>query len=479
MSTTANTNFGSANQIPILTGGSGMLPEASVTIRDYFVLIEGNISGATTTTSTTLRANINSGGSPLVFGAEAMNLASDVFCRYIYKPSVPDTTATHNFQLWSNVANRFSTMCAELIVTYEFNASTTTSVCNSILIPIDIASPLGHTTSSEASRFKRSIFTVEPGTITLRQSSFRLNFNMAASPGTLGMKSGSQSYRNYTPIGNVTCGQFCLQQRIDSEGIQGAGIALVRGKNEFVLDAYCTSAINEATNIMGYILLNYTSGVGSEGIGQNTHNIYKKMLDWESLLSDKTNISNYSFSIPETNYRLIAVGFEFIQWVSTASNAITFDAQCLSGEGKGAGYYDIYADAYQADLERACTQVWMRGRDIFKRSPDDNIEERIDIETARNYRLFTTTTTSNGMICVCAYHSFTWTVSGNISGSNGVDDIVLELIRADDRLLVQTQTVAQNVTSYSFTVYNDTENYYVVGRQGSTNLGISAVSTGI
>lgn len=476
LSTTSNATFGPVTgNIPQLTGG-GILPEATVTIRNYFIQIEGNEGGAATNTDYTISVNIDSGAST-TFGNQEMAFVSDAFDRWIYDltASVPLTTASHTFQMWSSVANRCSSLAVEIIITYAFDASSTTSVLNSILIPIEISSPMGYPSGGESSRFSRDIFLTEPGTLILRQSSFRLNYNMIASPGNLWLKAGGQNYRQYVPISTgQSSGQFCTQQRIDSGSSQGAGIAISRGKNSINIDCYVTSTTIAVTNIMGYILLNYQSDIGLEGVGQNAHTVYKVLLPWDALLSDDVRPLNYSFSIPEANYWIVGTGFEFIQFVSAAGQAITFDVECLSLEGKGAGYYDIYADAYLSDAERACSQVWMRGRDIFKRFPDD-IGDRLDITIARDYRLFTTTTSANGIIAVCTYHSNTWQIIGNISGSNGVDNITLDLIRSSDKLVMQTKEVAQNAASYTFTVYNDTELYYVVAYQDSSHLGSSSV----
>lgn len=478
LSTTANSNFGTS-QIPNLTGVGGMLPESSVDIKSYFFVIEGNTNVANNATDMIVTTNVDSGTSN-AFGLIENALASDRFIRLIHwfnPASPPSTGTTHNFQLWCNVASRFNHACVDLVVTYTFDAFTTTRVVNSLQIPIEISSPLGVTTTAEASRFKRDIFVMEPGTITLHQSAYRLNWNISATPTVINTRAGGQSYRDYTSNASVACGMYSLQQRIDSGGSQGAGITLARGNNSITIDAYATNVNNQATNLMGYITLNYSSDVGSGGIGQHNHTVYKTLINWDAFLSDRVRVNNYSFSIPEANYWIVSSGFLFIQWVATASQAVTFDVECLGSEGKGGGYYDIYADAYQADAERACSLVWMRGRDVFKRFPNDNVGERLDIETARDYRLFTTTTSSNGMVVVVTYHSFSWTVSGSITNSNGVDDIVLNLIRVADNEIVQTQTVAHSATSYSFTVYNNAEQYYVTAHQDSTHKSVSQKGT--
>jgi hypothetical protein len=464
---TTAANFGTT-QIPAL---DTFLPEAGVVIRDYFFVIEGNETNQNNT-NWTLNCDI-AGASAYAFATTVAALQSDVYMRWIYKPgTIPDTSIAHNFRIWAATLGRANHVTVTLYVTYEFTLAGTTRMVNSILLPIEIASPLGYTTSAEASRFTRDIFCVEPGTITLRQSAFRINYinNVSSNQS---WRAGSQSFLTYTSVTNMACGMYSLQQRIDSGGSQGAGITLSRGRNTIVIDGYAASNANELTNINGYIILNYESDVPSEGIGAAAKTIFQNALSWNAALLEFVRINNGSFQIIESDYWLTSVGFCLTHWVATTSQAITFDVECLSGEGKGAGYYDIYVDAYQADSERGCSQVWMRGRDVFKRFPTDADPERLDIETSRDFRLFTTTASGNGIFVTVTYHTMTWEISGNIVNANGSLTTDLLLYRASDNELMQTQTLSAGTSTYTFTVYDDTEEYYVVARQNDSLVGRS------
>jgi len=466
LTTTTNSEIGT-NQIPILTGGSGMLPETGIVIRDYAFTIESN-DNMIAATDTTLSVNIDS-GTPLVFSPQEAALISDRYVRYIYRPTVPDTTAVHAFQMWANVAGRFNMATIMLTVTYEFNASTTTSILNSIQIPVEIATPLGISTSADASRFTRNISIQEPGTITLRQSSFRINFNATAPIAGINFRAGAQSYRAYTHSAGVVCGMAAFQQRIDAGSAQGAGITLARGFNAITIDGFATDTVDQMTNINGFLTINYTSDVPTAGNGAANHTIMVNLLQWDALLSDRTRINNYSIAIPEADYWIVGTGFIFYQWVATASMAVTFDVECLVGEGKGGGYYDIYADAYQSDSERACSVIWMRGRDVFKRFPTDPDPDRLDIETARDYRLFTSTATSNGLMSVITYSTPAYTVADSITGFSGTVNLTLHRASTDEKV-GETSRVGDG--AFSFPWYDNTEELYVVANDG-TNVGRS------
>ena len=470
---TTATNFGT-NQIPQLTGTGGTLPEAGVTIRNYFFLIEGNETNNNTTADFTISANID-GGTSTNFIAQECALGSDRFCRWIYAPTVPDTATTHNLRLVSTAANRCVALTVTLYITYEFTLSGTSRVLNSIVLPIEIGSPLGLTAAADASRFARDVFLVEPGTLTLRQSAVRVNYNTPANPTTINVRAGGQSYRTYNTLVNTAAGMFSLQQRIDSGSAQGAGISILRGHNSFVLDAYSTSTAVEVTNINGCIILNYESDLAAGGIGSHANSTMRVLLPWNAALSDLNRVNNYAHPITDSNYWNLSVGFLFTQWVQTASLALTYDVQCLSGESKGAGYLDIYADAYVADNERACSMVWMRGRDVYKRFPQDMDSDRVDVELARDYRLYTTATCGNGIIACITRHTLTWTAAGTISGHDPALSTNLRLVIDSTGEVLQEQTLAAGTTSFSFTVYDDTEDYYVDAYQNNTRLGRSGI----
>ena len=464
--TVADSSFGT-NQIPQLTS-SGMLPEDSVVIRDYYFIIEGNTFCNGAVTDFICSVNIDS-GTAYSFGYVENGLGSDRYFRWTWKPSVPSTTAAHDFQFWCNTATKMNHVTVTLVVTYAFNAAASTRILNSIWVPVEVSSPVGINTSAEASRFDREVFIEEPGTITMQQSAYRLNWNTSAAVAGISTRAGGQSFRGYTNLGNVICGMMSLQQRLDSGSAQGAGMTMARGRNTLVMDIYATDATDQMTNVNGYALLNYQSDKSPGGIGQHNHTVFYNMLSWDAALSDRNRINNYAIAIPETDYWLVSVGFIFYQWVATAGMAVTFDVECLSGEGKGGGYYDIYADAYQADAERACSVVFMRGRDVFKRWPQDPQSDRVNVETARDYRLFTTTTTGNGMAAFLTYHSFTFTAADSISGFSGT--VYLSLCRASDGVKV-SETTRVGDGAFSFTWYDDTEQMYVQANDG-TNVGRS------
>ena len=471
LTTTSNSNIGS-NQIPQLTS-SGLLPEASVTIRDWYIVIEGNEGVNNATTDWTLNCNIDSGGSPFAFGVQEAALASDVFCRWIYKPSVPSTTAAHQFQMWCTSAGRLNHGCITLYVTYEFNAASTTRTLVTALLPLELSTPVGITTTLDASRFRRDFLIEDPGTITLRQSAFRMHFNTTAAVAGLAWYAGSQASRAYTHVGNVVCGMYCLQQRIDAGGAQGAGISIARGRNSIVVNGFATDTTDQGTNVSGLVILNYEADVGPEGIGQNTHSVFQVVRQWDAAVADRKR-TPWKFEIAEAHYWVVAVGFQLYLWTQTAGMGISVDVEIFASEGKGGGYAELYADCYQGDNERACTLVWMRARDVYKRCPDDLDDQRIAIEVERDFRTYCTTTSAVGAFGMVTYHSFTYEVAADFNGTEAGDGsgVIVEVFMSDDGSKV-AETVSEVGGSFSALVYDNAVAHFCTAREDGTHVGRS------
>lgn len=462
LGTVANGNIGS-NQIPQLTGAGGMLPETGITIRDYFFVIEANTGNNAAGTDFQVQCNIDS-GTAFAFGITEAALATDYFTRLIFKPDIPATGAVHNFQMWSSLANRMNHASITLFVTYEFTPATSDTILVTNFVPLELGSPLGITTGAEASRFFRELSVQDPGPIVLQQSAFRFNFNTTGAIAGLRFRAAGQAYRLYTNNGSIVAGMFTLQQRIDSGGAQGAGITLSRGFNEIVVDGYATDTLDQATNLNGYIILNYHAAKSASGlVGDHPHMMQRILSPWNALLQDRVRTNSFALDIPETDYWISAAGFSYLVWASTAANALTFDVEVLSGEGKGAGYLDIYADAVQTDAERGCSIVFMRGRDVFKRYPTDRDSDRLDIETARAYRLYNAATAGSGMYAFLTLHRFKFLATGTVTGFTGT--VTITLHRAANDAAIGEVTRAGDGT-YSIPWYDNTSPVYVTVTDG-------------
>lgn len=451
------------NQIPLL---DTFLPEDSIVIRDYYIIMEGNQSAVNpTTTDITLSFKIDS-GAEYNTGTQEKALASDIFVRNIWSLTYdyPSTSSQHSFKFWANVAS-FDCTTFTLVVTYEFNATNTTTVLNSIIIPMEVGSPMG--LDAMPSRFSRYLMIQEPETIIFKQSSVRINYNAVAPVAGLNIRVGSQTYRNYNISANVNCGMNSFQQRIDSGSAAGAGLSLARGRNSLVLDMYRTDTADDPTNLNGYFLINYHSGKATDGVGAHSHTIFYNLFQWDALLSDRL-ITTFTYYLPNSdNYWINGIGVLSIIWDGVAGNAFTMDVEVKEGEGKGGGYEDLYADAIQSDAERRCSMVWMRGRDVFKRHPKDPDPDRIDANLSRTYRFFTPVTTQQGIEGVITYHNISYPISGVCTNYGGDGEgLVVNFFRAFDDTKILSLTTTTGGT-FSDLWYDNTEYIYCVIRDSN------------
>ena len=474
LATAVNSQIG-VNQIPQLTGVGGILPENTVEIVDYAFIIEANESNSNAT-DFTVTASIDSGAAT-AFGIQECALISSRYLRWVYKPAVPATGAAHSFHLWSSVINSLAGACIELVITYKFNVAATTRVLNSICIPLELDSPIGNTTAADKSRVTRDIIVSDKGAITLRQSAFRLHAN-SNSAVNVGVAVGAQANRSYTFGVGLMCGGGALQQRIDDGSAQGAGLTLARGRNSLTIDVFGNSASVLLTNASGFVILNYESDKETLP-GANTHTMYKLFDAWDALGRGFKSYSARSIAIPEANYLLASLGFMTYMWANIANMSVIFDAEYQAAEGPGAGWEKIYSDTYISDAELGCSKVFFRARDAFRRFPQDTISGRMDVETNRQWRMWTTANTQRGTISIHSTHAITSTVAGSISGHDAGLATEVKLIDEATNEVMQIANLAAGVTAFSFTVYNDVIEYFVDVYQDDTHVGRSALAPAV
>lgn len=467
---TSATEFGT-NQVPQLTS-SGFLPENSVTIRDYFFLIEGQ-EGSLSTVDFTINVKLDS-ESAVAFGTQECALQSPAYCRWIWSRTsdFPSTTAAHQFYIWTpgvDVSNlKLHHVAVTLVITYEFNAPDTTTVLNTIFLPLFFE----HNNGANIGRCKTDFFIEEPGTITLKQSGVRLNVPYI-SVGKINV--GSQAQRTYTNSSTGYCME-CWQQRIDSGSAQGAGITLGRGLNTLTVDA--TASNNYSYNINGYAVINYHSSKHSNGVGAHNHTVFYLMRQWDAAGAKLVTVSSFNPTIASTNYYVNAVGFFLYLWRSDVQG-FGISVEYKSGEGKGGGAENCFNSftASNGTVLISESVTFYKIEDLFKKCPTDPNANSIDLKTSRNYIYSSALNTQLGMGMMVTYHCIPYTISGKITGYTGDGSgITVNAYRSDnDQLIGVTTTIAGGY--FFITWYDDVINVYCEARQDSTHLGRSANST--
>lgn len=448
------------------------LPETSKVYRNMYIIVQGNEHRNAATTDHTM--TINLGASTVTTGNYEGALASDRWFRYVWNLTAAGfvaTGATQNFQLSATVARVNHPQCYA-VITYEYNETTSTSIMNSVMLPLDVDAPFGGTTASDYQRATRDFFIQEPGTITTNKVAFYPFWSQVAAIGGLNMRIGTGAFVTYTDTASVLCGTNGAMVRNDS------AFTLVHGRNSLNFDVYRTDTADFGWNASGFWIINYTSDKHSTGSGAHNHTVFWGLLqNGTAAAANNWDVAANSIIIPEASHYITAIGSRLITLLSsTPPGGISIAIERLSAEG-GIQWERIFGDIKQTDVEIGTFYSWSQSKFLFKRWPNDPDSDRIDIETNRRWRInlpqSSTTNTSGwvGVSQVITYHSITYTVSGTVSGSSG-GTVTLNLHRATSGEKVLSTTRTGNGT-YSFTWYDNTEDLFVEARESGTLLGRS------
>lgn len=458
------------------------LPEASKVYRDMFIWFGANRHGGSSTTDTVVSHQIDS-ATAVTTGIHEGAMASDIWTEHIFKPTFT-TDATHEYRAWVSTGALTAYSCPQvyLVVTYEFNPSTTTSVMNSVLLPMEWESPAGGSSADDFQRAKRNLNIQEPGTITLQRMALLIDYEQPVSlASNVRLRIGTGSWeQQLNTIGVVVGGQCGFMIRNDS------AISLARGNNVLQADAYSASVNLTPYNMSSLWIINYTSGKHTDGVGAHNHTVYYNIHTHGTGAAVARTISAATpfIEIPETNYFINGAGmiFEYITNGTVNNTGVIIQAEKLVSEG-GLEWASVYVDSNACDPEIGIHRNYAQARTLFNRWTNDADPNRLDIEASRRFR---TAISDIGLTAACAYHerlsslvtyhTITKTISGvtyNKDGNAlGSCDVLLFRDTGSSNLeLIQKTTSNASTGAYSFTVYDDTINYAIASRKtGSPNV---------
>lgn len=452
------------------------LPESTKTYRQVFLVVQGNTHNATSAVDHTM--TLNFGASTVTTGNYEAALGSDRFFRYVWNLTAAGwstTGSTQTFQASATVA-RVNHFQAYLVVTYEFDPSASTTVMNSLMLPMDLASPMGGTTSSDYQRGTRELFIQEPTTITTSRVAYYVFWQQIAAISTLNMRIGTGTFTAYTDAASVTCGTNAAMVRNDT------AFTLARGRNTLNFDVYRSDTTDFGWNISGFWIVNYTSGKATAGVGAHNHTI-EWSLAQNGTAAAATNYTDAASApvIPETEYFITAAGNHLIVQPSgtVALSGMAILIERLAAEG-GIEWEPIYIDSSQTDPEIGVFFAYAQSRTFFKRWPgDDYAGNRVDIETARRRRVHINGSTAvAGWISlnlIFTYHSITYTISGTVSGSSGGTVTIGAWRPGTGEKLLQTSRTGNG--TYSLTWYDNTESVFTEAYESGTLVGRSDTGT--
>jgi len=443
------------------------LPEDSKTYRSISVVLISNTMSASTTdfTNTYELSSLGTHTTGIYEGA----LNSDRFVRYIWDiTSYITTNTTHTFNVHSSLTGTMDCPLTYMVVTYEFDASTTTSVMNSLQLPMEIDSPMG---GNLAANFQRSTreFWVEETNPVRQKLAFYMFWQTPANDAGLNARIGTGSFVAYTQAGSqVVCGNKSLMIRNDAP----TGVSFARGRNTLQMDCYNTSTTVRGGNVGGFWILNYTSDVHADGVGAHNHTVLYPVFTQGTAGATQQYITTADApTIPEANYFVNTLGFHFNFMQGVTQQGITIKAERLAAGEGGLIFERIYSDISQHDNELGVYDVWCTARSFFNRWAGDADSSRLDLETNRRYIINSSNavTWANHLIMIVTYHSITFTAADSITGFTGTVDIGLHRSASGEKVL---ETTRSGDGAYSFTWYDDTEELFVSADDG-TNVGRS------
>lgn len=467
--TTLPTTKTSHDTVPAL---DTYLPEASKTYRNIHIITQAN-ANQSAATGHTVTYELTSLGTHTTGNYESA-LATDRWTRYIWNiTSYITTNTTHTFNVWSSLTARHHSMQAWMVVTYEFDASSTTSVMNSLLLPMEVDSPMGGTSAADFQRSTRELM-VQEASPSLNKLAFYMTWQATGNVAGLNARVGTGSFVAYTNTGSgLIGGNKGLMIRNDAP----TGLTFARGRNTLMMDVYNTSATQRGGNVGGFWILNYTSDKHADGVGAHNHTIL-----WPMYTEDTTaaiqwkNTAAGGLNIPETNYYISALGFELKAMIGTASQGISIKTERLAAGEGGLIFEPIYADIGQSDTEMGLVACYAQARILFYRWTDDTVADstRLNPEAARRYVMNSGNAVAhwNSLIMMVTYHSITYTITDSISGFTGTVDIGLHRVGSGEKVLTTSRS---GDGSFSFTWYDNTEELYTEANDG-TNVGRSADS---
>jgi hypothetical protein len=470
------------NQVPQLTSG-GLLPEASITIRDmWFEVWLTDASDDTTDHALELSLDGEAGVS---FGTWEMGQGTRTRRLFVvWKRADMSPTAAHAFKARSTTANRFYALNVDLMVAYEYDEATTTTVLTSCVLDMPQVATVGYPNDALTDAYRSRLkFLVEEASVTLKQSAIRVQFNSMSfsTDPVIQVRAGSQSVRGYTVSaaisydGNAVLG---LQHRIDSGGAQGAGLSLVRGENTVTLDAYqsSTSASHVFFNMYATVVLNYTAAKHEHGSCAHHHTTHWILKDSESTSATSNVPLTWTFNplLAESLYWVTAAGIELAAVNAGVEDTVHIMAEAGPDERYGAGWVSL-AQTSGASSEMALWQTSVGVSEFFKRHPLDPDSTRMNLGRSRSWRMGGAGQGVNSDIIYAAemrvsYHSLpTWVERGV---TPAVASLPVKVHRADtDSPLYTPATISTG--SFFFPCLSTTISHYAQAYRNGISAGRS------
>jgi hypothetical protein len=434
---------------------STYLPESTKSIKNAFITLQGNTNRATSTDAD-IFMQLNDITSDSWFSEGAQT--SDIFYTYIYNiTGIIDISTSYSFYLWSQTLARFTHQQVFLTVTYTYEEDTTTTVLNSIALPMEVESLLGYS-AARPQTASRDFLIQETGTITTNRIALLLFWEQAVVQTGLNLKIGSGGFVSYGDRATAVSGNNAAMIRNDS------AFTLTRGRNTLTFSGYTTvGAASTGTNPVGLWLINYTSDKHSGGTHKHNTTVFDLIGAMGTLTASTARVfTNYAISTSTYPFYLnsIGVNYTYVTNATGLNGGVSVMAERrFDSDGIEQRWETLYIDVVRTDAESGIHNIFSQSKNIFKRWTDDPSLLRIDPSLSRDYLLLVNVTSFDSADMVYTYHNISYTVDGSLSGfGDNVVTIQLRRYNTDEVVLQKTQN---GDGTFSFEWFDNTEPLYV------------------
>ena len=438
------------------------LPEASKTYRDiFFEIYSHDATGAAT--DYTIYGQLDAEAETAVAVCEAA-LITGLWNQLIWKRTDMTTNTTHEFKMRSSLASRFSNPAAVLVVTYEYNEASTTSVFNSILLtPFTNPTVTHGTTAADGCAYTVNFLVAEPTTLDLKNSGVLYRFGGSTGI-TFGTSVGALGESTHTvTAGSMNCGQLSVMQPITSSGFD-----LVSGDNSLTLK-FRTGTSNEGSNLSALVFLNYTSGKATQGTCAHNHTVIHT-LQGTSLDNTILTSATKTITFNESDYYFNNITSHMDSWLTVAFGTVSMEAEVNSGEYNSDGWVPTIVSSYknESTAELSFQQFSGDATDKFNRWPSDT-SGKMNLLTGRRWRLCSTgaSTIWSSWSVFMTYHSITKSFTDTVT-DNGTPVVGATVYLHDATTGQRLKSTTTNGSGqYTFSWYSELKLVFVSCQNGS------------
>lgn len=467
-------------------------PEANKVFRNIFFEIEGQ-TGTTSAVAPdpALTMSLNAGGPIANFGITDTLISAQYYYGITPVLGILSTgTINRLSHSVSNTATPYPCLSTVLYATYEYQPASTTSVLNSIMMPVlDEAGTIGGNTTALKTRFKRTFPIVDKGPILLVSSAVKLYYSDGAAM-DVDIRAGSQASRVYSHPAAIRAGSCSAQRRIDAGAIGGAGLTLDRGLNTFTLDIFRTgtTAGTLGSNLSGIMYLNYTSSINpgaTSGSAAESHPKTVLTLLQETPPTLTVPLVTVSSSarvptIPESYYYLYNGGaFLPTVWSGTAhlDTYLAFHCSVEANEAEAGGWRSLYVGTVTSDSETGVYPAYTFAPETWKRFPNkvDGDSQLLNYTQMKQYRLASQPASAVNLQGwhITTYHTRQFEKTGSVYPNPGAGTTV-KIFRNDTYEMITTASTNAD-GQYSFAYHNDTVDLFAESRVSNTLAGRSSL----